>query len=249
MMASCAIDDAATRRHYIQFESEKWDGETKANLVMNIVQLVLYHRHQIPSPIEILTREKTLIDSGEESQNSKVGLKNQSTKRLIQLLASLDELSSNLMSLFNSNIDLHEILILLGPTVFSPKCAYCIHFDQSQHQIVLNLPFPKPEVISRRLMLKLATNEDFIACQSFPLTNLSLLIRLPRYSDIAWFLPRQDFKLKSQVLPFIIDISLHSDLKRSQNNASPADKLTDQDTDMIWFQAPISIKGYKDKVK
>lgn len=249
-MAASSTDGAVIHRQDVRFESEKWDGETKAALVMNVIQLVLYHRHQIPSPVEILTREKSLLaaTSDEKSPNSKPGIKSQSAKRLMHLLESLDEINLNLISLFNSDVDLYEILILLGSTVFSPKCAYCIHFDRSQHQIVLNLPFPKPQVISRRLMLKLATNDDFIACQSFPLTNLSLLIKLPRCSDISWFLPRQDFKLKSQVKPFIIDISLHPDLKRSQNSVSPADTVPDQDTDLIWFQAPISIKGYKDKV-
>ncbi|RDD40884.1 MAD2L1-binding protein [Trichoplax sp. H2] len=226
---------------HVQFESQKWDAETKTKLVTGIIQLVLYHRHQIPAPIELLAREKPVVD---KDKDDKRGLPNQSAKPLLNLLTALEELSLHLSPIFDSNV-IQEMLVLLGPTIFSPKCVYRINFDCREDQIVLNLPFPKPEVISRQLMLKLSTHEDFSMCKSFPVTNLFLFIKLPRYTNIPWLLPRQDFKLRSQIKPFIIDIVLHPDLQKPEKNTADA-KVTDKN-DMIWFQVPVSIKGYKDK--
>ncbi|KAJ8045614.1 MAD2L1-binding protein [Holothuria leucospilota] len=232
-------------------------SDVRCSLVKDIVKFILYHREQIPLPYEQL---KYYF---ERQENIKKGSE---ARKLSQLLDSVQELCSNLDLLFQTTSDVGQILILLGPTIATPKEIFEIKFTPNPLVGPL-MEVPSCKMCSRLLHKSLVTYNTLIDINPPSLTSMHILFHGQRSADTKWFKPKHNFKIPKRGQHFTFQIfskqsksvkdpcqPIRGDVegsechRKEQNGINIREGTVADKEDFLWFMAPTIIKGIKDSV-
>ncbi|XP_077990048.1 MAD2L1-binding protein-like [Glandiceps talaboti] len=210
----------------------------QSRLVVETIKHLLYQREQIPMPYEHLKRRYV---TKEQKDHSRLSLSSE-CKKCLQCLETIDEHFQHLDDVFQIT-QVTRVMILFGSTAVTPKEMYLVNLHN------LHRNYGSAGVTSksgiRCLMRALITNVVLSEADSLCQTNVLVLVEAHRDSGLNWFKPKLSFKTPSRGKQFEIKFaSTHSDEEVEDENAQFYD-----DDDLVWFQAPKPIKGFKLKAE
>lgn len=222
-------------------------------------------------------------------------------KKSTEVVKNVEEISSRLQQSFEVCPGIQQVLLLLGGTPVSPKESYLLNLPPSQTDTdSLSLKTCRKSIFRKLIMQDVLGRMNSVAP-----TNVILLVKAPRESDLKWFLPKPSYKVPQRGKKFIFNLVCRSsdeegmDLSmgeeyldmsgidplesfeieasipvkskaiidnivngKEQNSHSMCDenkssmkncilnrsemKCDQNEQELIWFQSPIVIKGYRD---
>ncbi|XP_067841327.1 MAD2L1-binding protein [Heptranchias perlo] len=212
--------------------------ESCCRLVCELLKHVLYQRQQLPLPYEQLSffsrRERGPADSSVLSRSRR---NEQSNCKMIQrALMELDEVFQNLAAMFMLTL-VPCVHILLGGSVVNPKEMYEINMER----LAFGSTEESLKTISciRKLFHTLFVEDLFNELKSIPLMNTLLLVQGHRDCGIQWFRPKLNYRVPNRTRKLVISLACDG-----MSFSSAEEQTTSYNHDYIWFQAPITIKGF-----
>lgn len=235
--------------------------EVQCSLVKDILKFLLYHRDQIPLPFDQL---KYYF---ERQENIKKGSE---ANKLGHLLENVQDFCDNLDNIFSQPAPVDSVLILIGPTLATPKETFKIHFTNDLFSEPL-LDVPSTKLCSRLLHKSLVTYNALIDTTPPPISSLHILFQGQRSSNIQWFKPKLSFKIPKRGQYFTFHILSNKQSSSSSSSSGRKDHkgayiqeahergdftisgannsiCERAGEDLIWYAAPNAIKGVKDTV-
>ncbi|EDO48531.1 predicted protein [Nematostella vectensis] len=232
----------------IKFSLEENDSrEVKAQLLIVFIKHLLHDRFQVPCTIDQI-RSEAEEESSKAGQTKKTGLSTDITKKRDKIITDLDILFKNLEELF-ATADVASVVVIYGSTAVSPKESYILQFDANSSNSFTLSSSNKENLCSsgltnrlcRKLIRALISNPVLSKFQEIPLTPMLVFVSVPRTVKNYWFRPKPSFKVPWRGNRFRISVS-------SSSVQDLPSQSSDQD-ELIWMQAPITIKGFRLKVK
>ncbi|XP_002741347.1 MAD2L1-binding protein-like [Saccoglossus kowalevskii] len=205
----------------------------QCRLVTETVKFLMYQREQIPMPYEHLKQQIALQ---EQKERKRLSLE---TKKCLQTLSNIDELFKNLERVFEI-AQVTRILILFGSTAVSPKEIYILNLNRLHHHDAVSRVNTKAGVQS--LMRTLITNGPLSEVDTLVPTSTIVLLEAHRDSALSWFRPKVTYKLPIRGKRFEIHFSTCSEFNSKEGGHN-------EDSNLIWYQSPCSIKGLQMKTK
>ncbi|XP_067884715.1 MAD2L1-binding protein [Heterodontus francisci] len=212
--------------------------ESCCGMVCELLKHVLYQRQQLPLPYQQLAffsrRECGLADGPMLSQSRR---NERNCKKSQRALSELDEVFQNLETMFMLTL-VPCVHILLGGSVVNPKEMYEINMERvafcSTEESL------KTIACIRKLFHTLFVKDTFNELKSIPLMNTVLLVQGHRNCGIQWFRPKLNYRVPNCTRKLIIRLTC-----ATMSFASAEEQTTSYNhDDYIWFQAPITIKGF-----
>ncbi|XP_073527726.1 MAD2L1-binding protein isoform X2 [Phyllobates terribilis] len=204
--------------------------ESCCRFTCELLKHILHQRHQLPLPYEQLLHFCRGPQDGDEVRRRP--MKEASDSRQCQrTLSDLAELMSQLDVLFTLT-PVPRILLLLGGSAVSPKELYVI--DMEGVQVGNGEQSLSPRPCLRQLFRALFLADPFSELRSSGLMSLVLMVQGHRDCATDWFRPKLNYKVPTRGHALTIRLS-----------SSGADGVPDHhNDDYIWFQAPITLKGF-----
>ncbi|CAN2387518.1 MAD2L1 binding protein, partial [Pristimantis euphronides] len=194
-----------------------------------LLKHILHQRHQLPLPYEQLLHFCTRQPDGAEVVRRPI--KEASDSRQCQrALADLAELMSQLDIFFTLTAVPH-VLLLLGGSPINPKELYVIDMEGIQVGNGEQSLSTRPCI--RQLFRALFLADPFSDLRTTSLMSLVLMVQGHRNCATDWFRPKLNFRVPSRSHTVTIKLS-----------NSDTETATYPDDDYIWFQAPITLKGF-----
>ncbi len=195
-------------------------------------------------------------------------------KRWAALIKSTEQLIENIDTLF-CTCKVSHILIIFGATVISPKEVHHVIFTDHTNDSSTDDARLSTKHCQRQFMRAMITNNNLIDAKVLPLTSTHLMVFAHRDSGIEWFKPKATFRMPARGQHYTCEVECGSGKTKEQNSlGSTGDtpelssesssesvegdnpgtsssylsvsELDEPDTHM-WFQAPVLLKGVKDK--
>jgi len=247
----------------------------RAELVKELVKFILYQRNQIPMYFDQLA--DSLARESQSLENNVISFRQSKSPRSQQqeLVKTVQALFQLVRDVFDSGDVIKQILIILGPNIILPKDAYLLHLPtefyegpsvtaRSCIQSVFRM-FYSEDFLSDAVPLSSSTNLFlfFLAPRSCDHTRFNLIPRL-NYS-----LPSGGLLYEVNLLCTASSVTLGTAELGSPNSKElnisgvhPLDNsvtvnaaentdlftvLPSTDDDYVWFQAPVTVKGYREK--
>ncbi|XP_017784013.1 PREDICTED: MAD2L1-binding protein [Nicrophorus vespilloides] len=222
-------------------------------LINEILKCLLYQKAQIPYPYSWL---QSAINKKRNSASFTVQKHHQVASDVFN---TLQKMMVNILKELETNLVL-EILIVFGALPFTPKEIYTIKIpklakghNEANHQALIKKHQNK---ILRHIFLK----EDWLTAveNPLPLTNTYLFLKKNEScSDL--FDINKDYEVPSNIKNTIIDLSYSNlndeccnNLKIYTENSEMSESFKIEKHESVddevfnWYQANISLKGYKD---
>lgn len=248
--------------------TENLDRMTCAMLLIETVKYLLFHRYQMPLPFDQLKTEDERDRKMENARRSPRTRPLPSVlKKKRQLIADVEELLTNLHQYF-LQFDVYEVVLLFGATVVNPKETYTIRFYNTVEKNQIDRM--KAECTSgkenldnmhvrskfvdkccRELARALFIDPSLNDKGELAATSIHCFILAPRKLDTTWYQPKASFKLpkkgKCCAIRIYSGIDGRHRIFKSNDNHEGIGTLEDHnEQDMLWFQAPVIIKGYRE---
>ncbi|XP_069092345.1 MAD2L1-binding protein isoform X2 [Pleurodeles waltl] len=205
-----------------------------------LLKHILYQRQQLPLPyeqLEFFYRNRQQDEPSKKSRSKELA----DRKKCQRVLADLEEIICNLETLFTLTI-VPRVLLLLGGSTACPKEMYEINMEGvlagSAEQSLKTRP------CLRKLFHSLFVTDAFSEFKASPIMGAVLMVQGHRSCGTEWFRPKLNFKVPSRGLKLQVNLSCAdkvSDLTRPPHQTSRA-----SDDDYVWFQAPVTLKGFHD---
>ena len=147
----------------------------------------------------------------------------------------LEELLQHLELLFSLSL-VPRVLLLLGGSPVLPQELYEINMEG----LVLAAGDRSLRISSclRQLFRTIFVSDLLSDARPIRLTATTVLVLAHRDCDVGWFRPKLDFKVptrvKRQLIALSTDAGVCSSPKKEESGCE----------DYIWFQAPVTIKGF-----
>uniref|UniRef100_A0A8C6SER9 MAD2L1 binding protein n=1 Tax=Neogobius melanostomus TaxID=47308 RepID=A0A8C6SER9_9GOBI len=194
--------------------------------VSEILKCVLYQRQQLPMTYDqlVYSQKKRPVHSADTDR-----------RKCQQSLQELEEVLQQLEVLFSLS-RVPRVLLLMGGSLVFPKELYEINMEA----LVLASGDKSLRVSSclRQLFRTLFVADLLSDTKPVRLMPTTVLVLAHRDCGVGWFRPKLQFKVptrvRSKVVALCSDLCTCEDLKRDE---------WDWD-DYIWFQAPMTIKGF-----
>ncbi|KAM4012513.1 MAD2L1-binding protein isoform 2-T2 [Anomaloglossus baeobatrachus] len=204
--------------------------ESCCRFTCELLKHILHQRHQLPLPYEQLLHFCTGQQDGEEVVRRPI--KEASDSRHCQrALADLEELISQL-DVFFTLTPVPRVLLLLGGSPVSPKELYVIDMEGILVGNGEQSLCPRPCL--RQLFRALFVADPFSDLRSSGLMSLVLMVQGHRDCATDWFRPKLNYKVPTRGHTLTIKLS-----------SCGADGAPDHSDDYIWFQAPVTLKGFQ----
>lgn len=205
-----------------------------------IIKHILYQRQQLPLPyeqLEFFYRKQEQDEVCKKSRSKELA----DRKKCQRVLADLDDIICNLEILFTLTI-VPRVLILLGGSTTCPKEMYEINMEGvlagSAEQSLKTRP------CLRKLFHSLFVTDAFSDFKSSPIMGAVLMVQGHRDCGTEWFRPKLNFKVPNRGLKLLVNLSCMD--KVSDITLSPHQTSRSSDDDYVWFQAPLTLKGFHD---
>lgn len=204
--------------------------ESCCRFTCELLTHILHQRHQLPLPYEQLLHFCRGQQGGVEAVRRPI--KEASDSRQCQrTLSDLAELMSQL-DVFFTLTPVPRVLLLLGGTAISPKELYVIdmegvHVGNGEQSL-------SPRPCLRQLFRALFLEDPFSDLRSSGLMTLVLMAQGHRDCASDWFRPKLNYKVPTRGHTLTIRLS-----------SGGAETAPNHSDDYIWFQAPVSLKGFQ----
>ncbi|XP_062375533.1 MAD2L1-binding protein isoform X2 [Sardina pilchardus] len=212
--------------------------ETCCKFVCEILKCVLYQRQQLPMTYDQLryhqkqqqtsTQERDIV--GWRPPRGPGGLDWRKCQRTLQ---DLDELVGHMEALFSLTL-VPRVLLVLGGSLVLPKELYEINMEEvalSTGDACLHA-----SVCLRKIFRTLFVADLLTDARPVHLLTTTLMALGHRDCGVSGFRPKLDFKMPTRVKRQVINIACNEDGVAQSNSLDWGD--------YVWFQAPITIKGF-----
>lgn len=209
-------------------------------LFTECIKFLLYERQQLPVPFHDLKR---LVTEPSERTKASVSRKaNQSFSDLLNLFGHLDDLflSARIAS----------AVIIFGSTAVSPKESFLLEFPESNmccsadHDCLSD--FRRVwDSACRKLIRSLISDHNLRMFKDIAPTSMLIFVQVNRTDSVQWFRPKTSFKLPSKGEHCRITVRTEQEPVEQKERTS--DAKCNEDEEYIWFQAPLNIRGYKER--
>ncbi|KAL5008180.1 hypothetical protein ScPMuIL_013761 [Solemya velum] len=189
---------------------ETWDfvldggllSSVRSSLVTELLKYLMYERQQIPLPYENIRHELERACGSAETESepeefSRKNMKrsgfysNLELKRSTDVVKNVEEIASKLQQSFEVCPEIHQVLLLFGGTLVSPKESYLLNLPPLQTGAdSLSLKTCRKSIFRKLIMQDVLGRMDSVSP-----TNLILLVKAPRECDLKWFLPKPSYKV------------------------------------------------------
>ncbi|XP_023242729.1 MAD2L1-binding protein-like [Centruroides sculpturatus] len=241
-------------------------NKTYASLMVEMLKHILYARGQIPC---LFDQAKRLFVSSSELVPKTLLQRKQ--KSIHSSLSLFDSLFQNLTTSI-TDLEVNQVVFSLGPTLVSPKEVYVVDLPPSLKCGECKGKSLNQLVCVRYFFRNLMSSGILNRPDSPSLTNMTVMIEIPRNSNLKNFMKMRNYKIPNRGkklticvhhkncdhLPFVpfcdsdscdSDTSNHfmslaRDMERVTINSNPNEQL-DQ---YCWIQILPTIKGFKDLV-
>ncbi|XP_066404001.1 MAD2L1-binding protein [Molothrus aeneus] len=204
-----------------------------------LLKHVLHQRNQLPLPYEQLAyfcRRAAQGGDGIEKPHS-LGL---ASRKCQQLLTELEGLFQHLEVMFSLTL-VPRVLFLLGGNVMNPKELYELNLEGfcegSAEESLQTAP------CVRQLFHRLFVADVFSELKALPVTGTLVLVQGHRDCGVEWFRPKLNYQVPSRGRKLTVKLSCDGDLHVS---ASPPRHTAPAWEDYVWFQAPVTLKGFSE---
>ncbi|XP_065257928.1 MAD2L1-binding protein [Emys orbicularis] len=207
-----------------------------------LLKHVLYQRHQLPLPYEqlayfcrrALPRQPQDGDAIKKPHPPDLG----SSRKCQQLLMELEGVFRHLEAMFNLTL-VPRVLILVGGNAMSPKELYEINLEGiSVGNAEESLQTPS---CVRKLFHSLFLADVFSELQAVPVMGTIVMVQGHRDCGIDWFRPKLNYKVPARGRKLTVNLSCGGN---SSTNSSSQQGATSVWDNYIWFQAPVTVKGF-----
>ncbi|XP_018427611.1 PREDICTED: MAD2L1-binding protein [Nanorana parkeri] len=204
--------------------------ESCCRFTCELLKHILHQRHQLPLPYEELLRTHQRQQEGEVIRKP---IKEVSDSRQCQRsLSALEELLVQLETLFTLTA-VPQVLLLLGGTAMVPKEMYLIDMEGVQMGNGEESLSTRPCL--RQLFHALFLADPFSDLRSTSPMNVSIMVQGHRDCGTEWFRPKLNYK---------VPIRGHTLTIRMSCSSSQTPTTAYSNEEYIWFQAPITLKGF-----
>ncbi|XP_041044749.1 MAD2L1-binding protein-like [Carcharodon carcharias] len=213
--------------------------ESCCRLVCELLKHVLYQRQQLPLPYQQLAffSRRECGKAGNPVLPRPRKNEQNNCKKFQRALSELDEVFQNLEAMFMLTL-VPRVHILLGGSIVNPKEMYEVNMER----VAFGSTEGSLKTVSciRKLFHTLFVKDIFNELKSIPLMNTVLLVQGHRDCGVQWFRPKLSYRVPNRTRKVVISLACDT-----MNLASAKDQTTgSHHDDYIWFQAPISIKGF-----
>ncbi|KAK2922042.1 hypothetical protein Q8A73_001527 [Channa argus] len=208
--------------------------------VRELLKCILYQRQQLPMTYDELVYSQKKQQASMQDKDTVCRRPVQSAdmdwRKRQQTLEELEEVLQQLEVLFSLS-RVPRVLLLMGGSLVLPKELYEINMEA----LVLAGGDESLRVSSclRQLFRTLFVADLLSDTGPVRLTPTTVLVLAHRNCGVGWFRPKLQFKVPTRVKKQIIALSSDP----SASNEPRAECIDWQD--YVWFQAPITIKGFK----
>lgn len=220
-----------------------------SQLLRSVIEYLLYQRQQLPVPYHELTRmvndQEKLCDGLEAAVMERPSHHRRSFnteyKKAKKVYEDVECLFDHINKLFLSTI-VKSALILLGSTPVSPKEHYFVDFQNAKEVNTADISARVRNSACRKLIRCLISNQELGSFKDLSPTSMLVFIQVRRSCDIEWFRPKPTFKPPRRGHSCRINVSTTSCSEQmAANESDPPDVSMDE---WLWFQAPVTIRGY-----
>ncbi|MBN3309274.1 MD2BP protein, partial [Amia calva] len=207
--------------------------------VCELLKFVLYQRQQLPMTYDQLVISQKKIQAANRNEDvvgrrpvKKDGLDG---RKCQQTLQDLEEVLQHLESLFSLTL-VPRVLLLMGGNILLPKEVYEI----DMMAVALGATNHSLETASclRQLFRTLFVTGVLFDPKPVRLMATTIMVLSHRECGVDWFRPKLDYKVPTKVKRQVISLSCddsHPSISQCED--------TNWDN-YIWFQAPVTIKGF-----
>ncbi|NXG68976.1 MD2BP protein, partial [Baryphthengus martii] len=202
-----------------------------------LLKHVLYQRHQLPMPYEHFAFfcRRAAQDGDMIKKPLSVDL---ASKKCQQVLMELEGVLQHLEVMFRLTL-VPRVLILLGGNVMSPKEMYELNLEgiwEGSAEESL-----KTASCVRKLFHSLFVADVFSELKALPVMGTVVMVQGHRDCGVDWFRPKLNYKVPARGKKLTVNLSCDGDLGIS---ASPPQRLASAWDNYVWFQAPVTLKGF-----
>uniref|UniRef100_A0A2I3SSZ6 MAD2L1 binding protein n=1 Tax=Pan troglodytes TaxID=9598 RepID=A0A2I3SSZ6_PANTR len=199
-----------------------------------LLKHIMYQRQQLPLPYEQLKHfyRKPSPQAEEMLKKKPRATTEVSSRKCQQALAELESVLSHLEDFFARTL-VPRVLILLGGNALSPKEFY-------ELDLSLLAPYSVDQSLStaaclRRLFRAIFMADAFSELQAPPLMGTVVMAQGHRNCGEDWFRPKLNYRVPSRGHKLTVTLSC----------GRPSIRTTAWE-DYIWFQAPVTLKGFRE---
>ncbi|KFQ89269.1 MAD2L1-binding protein, partial [Phoenicopterus ruber ruber] len=160
------------------------------------------------------------------------------SKKCQQVLMELEGVLQHLEVMFSLTL-VPRVLILLGGNVMSPKELYELNlegiYEGSAEESL------KTASCVRKLFHSLFVADVFSELKALPVMGTVVMLQGHRDCGVDWFRPKLNYKVPTRGRKLTVNLSCHGDINIS---ALPPQHVTSAWEDYVWFQAPVTLKGF-----
>ncbi|KFP02224.1 MAD2L1-binding protein, partial [Calypte anna] len=164
------------------------------------------------------------------------------SKKCQQALMDLERVLHHLEVMFHLT-PVPRVLILLGGNVMNPKEFYELSFEgvcEGSAEESL-----KTASCVRKLFHSLFIADVFSELKALPVMDTIVMIQGHRDCGVDWFHPKLNYKVPARGRKLTVNLSCGGDINLSASPSQPMDMDSTWE-DYIWFQAPVTIKGFRE---
>uniref|UniRef100_A0A8C0ZA37 MAD2L1 binding protein n=2 Tax=Cyanistes caeruleus TaxID=156563 RepID=A0A8C0ZA37_CYACU len=204
-----------------------------------LLKHVLHQRNQLPLPYEQLSYfcRRAAQDGDGTDKPLSLGL---ASRKCQQLLMELEGLFQHLEIIFSLTL-VPRVLFLLGGNVMNPKELYELNLEGFCEGAAEESLQTAPCV--RQLFHRLFVADVFSELKALPITGTLVLVQGHRDCGVEWFRPKLNYRVPTRGRKLTVKVSCDGDLRVS---ASPPQHTASAWEDYIWFQAPVTLKGFSE---
>ncbi|XP_008123463.1 MAD2L1-binding protein [Anolis carolinensis] len=208
---------------------------------------VLYQRQQLPLPYEQLAffyrRQPPRAPgqaNGDEEVVRKVHVKDQDcSQKCQQVLSDLEGVFKHLETMFTLTL-VPCVLILLGGTSVSPKEFYEINLQGVSVRGAEDSL--QTAACIRKLFHSLFLADVFSELQTGPTMGVTVMVQGHRNCGVDWFKPKLNYKVPTRGRKLTVNVSCSH---HTSTGLSDYQEMNSAWDDYIWFQAPVTVKGFR----
>ncbi|XP_035177682.1 MAD2L1-binding protein [Oxyura jamaicensis] len=211
--------------------------ESCCRFACELLKHVLYQRHQLPLPYEQLAffcrRPPQVGDVIKKPPSMELA-----SKKCQQVLMDLEGMLQHLEVMFSLTL-VPRVLFLLGGSAVSPKELYELNLEgvcvgSAEKSL-------KTTSCVRKLFHSLFIADVFSELKALPVMGTTVMLQGHRDCGVEWFRPKLNYKVPTRGRKLTVNLSCDGDISIS---ASAPSSTTSAWEDYVWFQAPVTLKGF-----
>ncbi|NXO03085.1 MD2BP protein, partial [Rhinopomastus cyanomelas] len=197
---------------------------------------VLHQRYQLPLPYEQLAF--FCRQAAQDGNGIKPPSMDLASKKCQQVLTELERVLQHFEVMFSLTL-VPRVLILLGGNVMNPKEFYELNLEGiSEGNVEESL---RTTSCVRKLFHSLFVADVFSELKALPVMGTVVMLQGHRYCGVDWFRPKLNYKVPTRGRKLTVNLSCDGDFDVS---VSPPQHEISTWEDYIWFQAPVTLKGF-----